>query len=133
MINFAESGHPKFQATSPLGRGELKSKGGGKKTIHYNGSEETVDLILRTVISVNQLSVSRAVADLCNGLDPDYAESEICQSLVIPTEMRVPTPTPHLRAQHHRHRETCRKIISRNSQNYLKIRNCRNFAKMLLS
>ena len=35
MINFAESGHPNFQATSPLGRGELKSKG-GKKTIHYN-------------------------------------------------------------------------------------------------
>ena len=33
------------------------SEGGGKKTIHYNGSEETVELILRTVISVNQLSV----------------------------------------------------------------------------
>ena len=64
----------------------MKSKGGGKKTIHYNGSEETVELILRTVISVNQLSVSGAVADLCNGLDPDYAESEICESLVIPTD-----------------------------------------------
>ena len=34
MTNFAESGHPIFQVTSPLGRGELKSKGGGKKTIH---------------------------------------------------------------------------------------------------
>ena len=86
MINFAESGHRIFQATSLLGRGELKSKGGGKKTIHYNESEETVELILRTVICVNQLSVSGAVADLCNGLDPDYAESEICESLVIPTE-----------------------------------------------
>ena len=43
MINFAESGHPIFQASSPLERGVLKSKGGGKKTIHYNGSEETVE------------------------------------------------------------------------------------------
>ena len=46
---------------------------------------------------------------------------------------RVPTLTPHLRVQHHQHRETCCKIISRNSQNYLKIRNFRNFAKMLVS
>ena len=30
----------------------MKSKGGGgKKTIHYNGSEENVELILRTIIS----------------------------------------------------------------------------------
>ena len=30
--------HPEFvfQATSPLEREELKSKGGGKKTMHYN-------------------------------------------------------------------------------------------------
>ena len=55
-VKFAESDHPIFQATSPLGRGELKRNGGGKKTIHYNGSEETVELILRTVVSVNQLS-----------------------------------------------------------------------------
>ena len=86
MINFAESGHPTFQATSPLGRGELKSKSGGEKTIHYNGSEETIELILRTVISVNQRIFYGAVADLCNELDPDFAESEICESLVIPIE-----------------------------------------------
>ena len=42
MINVAESGHPKFRVTSPLERGELKSKSGGKKTIHHNRSEETV-------------------------------------------------------------------------------------------
>ena len=58
-----------------------------KESIHCNGSEETVDLILRTVISVNKLSIHGAVADLCDELDPDYAESEICESLVILTEM----------------------------------------------
>ena len=65
MINFAECGHPIFQATSPLGSGELKNKSGGKKTIHHNGSYENVELILRTIISANQLSIYRAVADLC--------------------------------------------------------------------
>ena len=57
MIDFAESGHPAFRATSALETGELKSKVCGKKTIHYDGSEETVELILCTVISVNQFSI----------------------------------------------------------------------------
>ena len=89
MLNFAESGHPIFRATSALERGELKSKGVEIKSIHFNGSEETVELILRTVIAVSQLSISRAVADLCKTSDPDsrnQIEGEICESLVIPTE-----------------------------------------------
>ena len=80
----------------------MKSEGGGKKTIHNNGSEGTVELILRTVISVNQLSIYGAVADLCNRLAkalpgqenlPEFAnsrnqtEGEMCESLVIPTEI----------------------------------------------
>ena len=35
MLTFAESGHPVFHATSPLSRGQLKSNGGGKLSIHY--------------------------------------------------------------------------------------------------
>ena len=35
MLEFAESGHPIFRATSPLSRGRLKSKGHGKLSIHY--------------------------------------------------------------------------------------------------
>ena len=35
MLEFAESGHPFFRATSPLSRGQLKSKGHGKLSIHY--------------------------------------------------------------------------------------------------
>ena len=48
MLEFGESRHPVFRATSPLSRGQLKSKGGGKLSIHY--------------CSVNQLS---AVAEMC--------------------------------------------------------------------
>ena len=35
MLKFGESGHPVFRATSPLSRGQLKSKGGGNLSIHY--------------------------------------------------------------------------------------------------
>ena len=45
----------------------------------------------------------------------------------------VSTEQSQIRAQHHRHTETFYKIISRNSQNFLKIKNCRNFAMMLVS
>ena len=34
MLTFAESKHPVFRATSPLSTGVLKSKGGGKLSIH---------------------------------------------------------------------------------------------------
>ena len=35
MLTFAESKHPVFRSTSPVSRGVLKSKGGGKLSILY--------------------------------------------------------------------------------------------------
>ena len=64
MLNFAESGHPLFRASSALERGELKSKGKGVKSIRFDFSDDTMELILCTVISVNQLSVYGAVPDV---------------------------------------------------------------------
>ena len=46
------------------GKRRLRSKEKGKKSIHFNGSEENIELIRRTVISVNPLIIHRAVADL---------------------------------------------------------------------
>ena len=37
MVTLAESGHPVFGVTSPLSRGVLKSKGGGKLSKSLNG------------------------------------------------------------------------------------------------
>ena len=68
MINFCECGHLVFRGSSAFERGDLKSKGKGHMSIHFNGSDETVEVILRTVISVNQLSVYGAVADMCEEL-----------------------------------------------------------------
>ena len=65
MIKFSESGYPVFRATSPLSRGTLKSKGGGKLSIHFCANGDTVETVFRTIISVNQLSIYGAVSDLC--------------------------------------------------------------------
>ena len=66
MIRFGESGHPVFRATSPLSRGTLKSKGGGKLSINFCADGETIETVFRTIISVNQLSIYGAVSDFCD-------------------------------------------------------------------
>ena len=71
----------------------MNCKGKGKKSIHFNGSDDIVELILRTVIAVNQLSIYGAVADLCQGLarDPSGAgkptANDNLESMVTPTEV----------------------------------------------
>ena len=57
MMKFGESGHPVFHATSPLSRGTLQSKGGGKLSRHFCADGDTIETVLRTIISVNQLSI----------------------------------------------------------------------------
>ena len=63
-LEFAESGCPIFRATSPLSRGRLKSKGHGKLSIHYSADLETIETIFRIIVSVNQLSLYGAVAEM---------------------------------------------------------------------
>ena len=65
LLEFAESGHPTFRATTPLSRGILKSKGHGKLSIHFAADELTIETIFRIIISVNQLSIYGAVAAKC--------------------------------------------------------------------
>ena len=65
MINFRESGHLVFRGKSALFRGALKSKGGGRTSIHHNSDPATAELLPRIILSVNQLSVHGAVADWC--------------------------------------------------------------------
>ena len=65
LLEFAESGHPTFRATTPLSRGQLKSKGHGKLSIHFAADGDFIDTICRIIISVNLLSVYGAVAAVC--------------------------------------------------------------------
>ena len=79
VLEFAESGHPIFGATSPLSRGRLKSKGYGKMSIHYCADLETIETIFRIIVSANQLTLYGAIAEIC----------EECESLHERTERPV--------------------------------------------
>ena len=65
MIKFRASGHPVFRATSPLSRGTLKNKGGGKLSTHFCADGDTIETVFRTIFPVNQLSIHGAVSDVC--------------------------------------------------------------------
>ena len=79
----------------PAFGGEWKSKGGGKKSIQFNWGEKKKPLnwFLRTVNSVNQLGIYRAVADVCKDLSKDselavkLETNEDLESMEIPTDL----------------------------------------------
>ena len=102
MITFSESGHPVFRSTSPLSRGVLKSKGGGKLSFHFCADGDTIETVFRTVIYVNQLSIYGAVSDLCEEYRrcrtrtgrPVVAEQS--DPLFAPADLLIMTPTPSI-------------------------------------
>ena len=51
--------------TSPLSRGTLRSKDGGKLSVHFSTDGDTIETVFRTIISVNQLSVSTEQSQTC--------------------------------------------------------------------
>ena len=65
LLEFAESGHPIFRATTPLSRGNLKNKGHEKKSIHLTADHQTIETIFRIIVSADQLSLYGAVANMC--------------------------------------------------------------------
>ena len=100
MIRFGESGHPVFRATSPLSQGTLKSKGGGKLSIHFCADGDTIETVFRTIISVNQLSIYGAFSDWCAEYRARQARTVTpvlagqSDPLFEPASLLMTTPTP---------------------------------------
>ena len=98
-MKFGESGHPGFRATSPLSRGVLKSKGGGKLSTHFCADEGTIETVFRTIISVHQLSMYGAASNLCGGYRICQARTERpvlaeqSDPLFEPANLLMKTPT----------------------------------------
>ena len=69
LLEFAESGHPTFRATTPLSRCNLKSKGRGKLSIHFPADYPTIKTLFRIIVFANQLSLYGAVANMCEEFD----------------------------------------------------------------
>ena len=78
----------------------LKSRGGGKLSIHFCADGETVETVFRTIISVNQLSIYGTVSDLCEEYKAYHVRTGrlvmVGQSdpLFVPTSSLMRTPTP---------------------------------------
>ena len=56
LLEFVESGHPTFRATTPLSRNILKSKRHGKLSIHFIADYTTIEIVFRIIISVSSIS-----------------------------------------------------------------------------
>ena len=90
MITFRESGHPVFRATSPLSRGQLKNKGGGKLSIHYCADQETITTVFRTITSVNQLSLHTVQSQKCvKNMNPITREDPLWENSRVPHSCRM--------------------------------------------
>ena len=74
MLTCAESGHPVSRAT--LSRGQFKSKGGRKLSIHFCADLETTETVFRTITSANQLSLHGAVAEMCEDYESLHDRTE---------------------------------------------------------
>ena len=80
----------------------LKSE--GKVSIHFCGDDETAEVVLRTIVSVNQLSTYGAVADMCDELawrisgcsegTGKLVAQNISETIVMPTELSRTNKTP---------------------------------------
>ena len=104
MLNFSESGHPVFRGSSALERGDLKNKGKDNFSVHFCGDDKTVEVVLRTIISVNQLSIYGAVADMCDELacrisgcserTGELVAQDNPETTVIPNELTTTNKSP---------------------------------------
>ena len=102
MIKFRESGHPVFRATSPLSRGTLKSKGGGKLSIHLCADGKRLKLFFAQLfLSITSVSTEQSQLCVTNTVlvkqvrwDP-YWQSNLTQ-LFAPAKLLIMTPTPSI-------------------------------------
>ena len=59
-----------------LSRGQLKSKGHGKLSIHFAAVQETIETIFRIFASANQLSLYGAIAEMCEEYESLHERAE---------------------------------------------------------
>ena len=89
MFKFGESTHPVFRSTTPLSRGVLKSKGGGKLSIHYCADLKTIETVFRTIISVNQLSLYGQSQKCVKNMNPFTREDPLWEDNRVPRSCQV--------------------------------------------
>ena len=126
------STHPVFRSTSPLSRGVLKSKVGGKLSIHSFADFETIETVFRKIISVNQLSIHGTVAEMCEECDSSHDRTGRLvvkgqsDRLFVPSVIKTNIPLTDNLAQE----EDYCKDIRNELKSYHNKTNCSNFVLM---
>ena len=105
LLEFAESGHPIFRATTPLSRSKLKSRGHGKLSIHFTADNSTIETIFALIVSANQLCLYGAVANMCEEFETHQERSGepdvlMGQSIVL-SEIKVEVPLQNENPSYH--------------------------------
>ena len=85
LLEFTESGCPIFRATTPLSRGNLRSKGHGKLSIHYCADQATIETIFRIIVFANQLSLNGAVANMSEEYESLHDRSGQPDLMIVPS------------------------------------------------
>ena len=105
-LEFAESGHPIFRATTPLSRSKLKSKGHGKLLVHFTADYPTIETNFRIIIFVNQLSLYGAVANICEEFevhqDGSGEPDVLMGQSIVPSEIKAEVPLQNDDPSHHK-------------------------------
>ena len=86
LLGFAESTCPIFRATTPLSRGQLRSKGPVKLSIHFAATQATIETVFRIIDSANQLSLYGAVANICEEYQSHHDRSGGLDKVIVPLE-----------------------------------------------
>ena len=96
MINHRESGHPVFRATKE----RSKAKEVENFTIHFCADGDTIETVVRTIISVNHLSIYGAVSDLCEEYSTVKQGRPVLAGqsdpLFAPVNLLIMTPRPSI-------------------------------------
>ena len=96
LLEFAESGCPIFRATTPLSRGNLKSKGHGKLSIHFTAHYPTIETSFRMIVFANQLSLYGAVANMCEEFESHQDRSgqldKVMGQSIVLSEIKAEVP-----------------------------------------
>ena len=104
LLEFAESGCPIFRASTPLSRGQLRSKGHGKLSIHFAATQATIETVFRIIVSANQLSIYGAVANMCEEYESLHDRSgrrdKVMGQSIVLSEIKTEVPFGELMIQH---------------------------------
>ena len=77
LLMVTESGHTFFRASSVFESGKLDIKKYGKKSTRFDDNEGNIEMLLRTVISVNQLSIYEFLASKCKNWDKFHPKNQL--------------------------------------------------------